>query len=198
MPSAPFRLAPILKPADDTHPFRPTSGPTSLDSATIAALFVQHSDELRRFLFGVLRHHEQATDAMQIAFAKAIEQGHNVQREALKSWLFRVAYHEAIVIKRKQAIAQRASEKIAHQLTVLGSHQAEAPELNLVRWETVAAVRASLEQLPIEQRQVVRMRIYEQKKFIEIATELGLPLGTVLTRMQLALKKLKKYLGERP
>ena len=187
-----------MKPADDTNPFRPLSGPTSLDSATVAALFVQHGDELRRFLFGVLRNHEQAIDAMQIAFAKAIEQGHNVQHEALKSWLFRVAYHEAIVIQRKQAIAQRAGEKIAQQMLMLGNHQAEPPELNLVRWETVAAVRASLEQLPIEQRQVVRMRMYEQKKFAEIAEELGLPLGTVLTRMQLALKKLKKHLGERP
>ena len=45
-----------------------------------------------------------------------------------------------------------------------------------------------------DQGQVVRMRIYEEKKFIEIATELGLPLGTVLTRMQLALRKLKKLL----
>jgi DNA-directed RNA polymerase specialized sigma24 family protein len=45
--------------------------------------------------------------------------------------------------------------------------------------------------LPPEQRQVVQMRMYEQKKFITISQELGLPLGTVLTRMQAALKKLR-------
>jgi RNA polymerase sigma-70 factor (ECF subfamily) len=36
--------------------------------------------------------------------------------------------------------------------------------------------------------------MYEEKKFVQIATELKLPLGTVLTRMQLAMKKLRKYL----
>jgi DNA-directed RNA polymerase specialized sigma24 family protein len=40
------------------------------------------------------------------------------------------------------------------------------------------------------------MRIYEQKKFATIAEELGLPLGTVLTRMQSALKKLRQRLSK--
>ncbi|MBL8825420.1 MAG: hypothetical protein JNM18_00445, partial [Planctomycetaceae bacterium] len=61
-------------------------------------------------------------------------------------------------------------------------------------WETVVGVRQAIEQLPAEQRQVVRLRIYENRTFAEIATALKLPLGTVLTRMQLALKKLKKAL----
>jgi RNA polymerase sigma-70 factor (ECF subfamily) len=39
------------------------------------------------------------------------------------------------------------------------------------------------------------MRIYEEKKFAAIAEELGLPLGTVLTRMRLALKKLAASLN---
>ncbi|MCA9247413.1 MAG: hypothetical protein KDA42_09870, partial [Planctomycetales bacterium] len=51
-------------------------------------------------------------------------------------------------------------------------------------------------ELPSEQREVVRMRIYEEKKFAEIAAELELPLGTVLTRMRLALKKLEAALGQ--
>jgi RNA polymerase sigma-70 factor (ECF subfamily) len=38
------------------------------------------------------------------------------------------------------------------------------------------------------------MRIYEQKRFIEIANELRVPLGTVLSRMQLALSKLRRSL----
>lgn len=38
------------------------------------------------------------------------------------------------------------------------------------------------------------MRIYEEKSFAEIAEELSVPLGTVLTRMRLALKKLSRLM----
>ena len=49
----------------------------------------------------------------------------------------------------------------------------------------------------MEQQTVTRMRIVEQKKFTEIAHELQLPLGTVLTRMRLALEKLRRVLAEK-
>lgn len=133
---------------------------------------------------------EQANDVLQITFARAIEKGHTAHNESLRAWLYRVACNEAIVIKRKQAIAQRANEELGRR--------AERPnptaEMNLVRWETVVGVRQAIEQLPVEQRQVVRLRIYENRTFAEIAASLKLPLGTVLTRMQLAMKKLKKAL----
>jgi RNA polymerase sigma-70 factor (ECF subfamily) len=51
-----------------------------------------------------------------------------------------------------------------------------------------------LEELPAEQRQVVRMRIYEEKTFAIIAKELKIPIGTALGRMRSALQKLKAKL----
>jgi len=179
-----------LKPSDDTSPTPPSDEPKRLPSATVAALFLHHADELRRFVYGVLRDHDLAGDVVQITFAKAIEKGQHAQDGSLKAWLFRVAFNEAIVVKRKQAVAQRANEAISQR----GGREPPSPETNLVRWETIVGVRQALEELPPEQRQVVRMRMYENKKFIDIAAELKLPLGTVLTRMQLAVKKLKKAL----
>ena len=63
-----------------------------------------------------------------------------------------------------------------------------------IRGETVEAVRQALDRLPIEQRKVVWARMYEDRSFAEIAQESGLPLGTVLTRMRLALEKLRRSL----
>lgn len=173
-----------------TPPAESADAPRRLDPATVAALFVQHADELRRFVMGVLRCHEQANDVLQITFAKAVELGHTAREETLKGWLFRVAYNEAIVVKRKQAVQARANEELAAR----GLPGSLSPETPLVRLETVHRVRVAVDQLPIEQQQVVRMRMYDDKKFVDIAAELGVPLGTVLTRMQLALKKLKKFL----
>ena len=56
------------------------------------------------------------------------------------------------------------------------------------------ALRKALGELPAEQGRVVWARMYEDKTFAQIAEEFGLPLGTVLTRMRLALEKLRRTL----
>jgi RNA polymerase sigma-70 factor (ECF subfamily) len=59
-----------------------------------------------------------------------------------------------------------------------------------------ARLRASVGTLPPEQQEVVRRRIHDGQTFAEIASDLNLPIGTVLTRMRLALEKLRKQLAE--
>lgn len=159
----------------------------------MAALIVEYADDLRRVLVGVLRDHHLANDVLQTAIVRAIDKAGQVPLESLKGWLYRVAINEAILFKRKLGVARRANEILGRR----GKRRTSTPETNLVRWETVVAVRRAIEQLPVEQRQVVRMRIYEDKKFAQIAAELNLPLGTVLTRMQSAQIKLRKAL-DRP
>lgn len=176
--------------SDQPEPTPAESGAKKIDPGVVAALFLEHAEELRRFLIGILRDHNTAADVLQLTFTKAIERGHTAREETLKGWLFRVAYNEAIVVKRRQAVQSRAVQALG----TAGEKPSAAPESRLVRWEDVERVRRALDGLPPEQAQVVRMRMYDEKKFVEIAGELQLPLGTVLTRMQAALKKLKKAL----
>jgi RNA polymerase sigma-70 factor (ECF subfamily) len=162
-----------------------------LDAALVAALYVEHADELKAFLLGVLRDRDLVGDALQGTFVKAIEFGHTAQAESLKSWLFQVAFREALVLRRRQATDERARQRIGEQaFPSVDAHSGQTPDVILVRRETLEAVRGALEKLPDEQRTVVRLRMYEQLKFSKIAEQLDVPLGTVLTRMQLALKKL--------
>ena len=63
-----------------------------------------------------------------------------------------------------------------------------------IQQEDIQQVREALTQIPDAQRVVVELRIYEGLKFREIAEQLDQPLGTVLARMQAALKKLKPIL----
>lgn len=164
--------------------------PCQIDPATVAALYVRHGDELRAFLYGVLHDGHLVNDVLQTAFVKAIEKGHGVQEESLKSWLFQVAFREALVVRRRQAIHVRASERIA----AAGVPAVEMPERLAVRSETMASVRAAVESLPSAQQQIVRLRMYEEMTFADIAHKLKLPLGTVLARMQAAIKRLRERL----
>jgi RNA polymerase sigma factor (sigma-70 family) len=162
-----------------------------IDPAAVAALYHEHAAELGRFLRGVLRDAELARDVLQTVFVRAAELGHTVREGSLKPWLFRVGLNEALAIRRRQAARAGVMRRAAWRVERVGP----APDEELDRAETVGAVRAALEALPEEQRRVVQMRIYEDQTFAAIARQLGVPLGTVLTRMQLALRKLRTRLG---
>ncbi len=166
----------------------------SLDSDTSARLYVEHADELRRFLIGVLRDAPLAQDCVQAAFAKLLTHGGGVRAESRKAWLFRVAYHEALAVRRRQAVGKRVLEQVGKDGESLASGiQNDAAE-TLVSRETIDGVRRALAELPQNQRDVVRMRMYENKTFRLIAAELDIPIGTALARMRTALKKLRQRL----
>jgi len=65
-------------------------------------------------------------------------------------------------------------------------------DLGLVGDETVKAVQRSLIRLPQEQQEVIRRRIYDGQTFAEIAEQMQLPLGTVLTWMRRGLLRLRE------
>ncbi len=161
---------------------------TRIDPAVVAALYLDYADDLRAFLIGILRDGELAAETLQATFTKAMESGHTANKKTLKGWLFRVAFNEAMAIRRRQKVHEKSLRQLAWQ----GTKPTDCPEENLSRGETVHKIRAALEILPAEQQAVVRMRIYEEKTFAVIAEELGAPLGTVLTRMRLAMRKLQR------
>jgi RNA polymerase sigma-70 factor (ECF subfamily) len=157
-----------------------------LEPAAVVALYAHHADELRAYLLGLLRDVHLADEALQAAFAKAVERGHTARGDTLKAWLFRVAHNEAIDLRRRSAAEGRSVRAVAWWKTRVEP----PPEQAATRRETVEQVRKAVEALPAEQREVVRLRIDEEKTFAEIAALTGKPLGTILTRMRLATKKL--------
>ena len=68
---------------------------------------------------------------------------------------------------------------------------ASGPPEELERREEAGRLRELLEQLPSMQREVIRARIYEGKRFREIAERMGCPLNTTLARMHQGLKRLR-------
>jgi RNA polymerase sigma factor (sigma-70 family) len=165
-----------------------------LSSEVVAALYSQHGEELRRFLQGMLRDGALAADCLQATFTKLVERGHETREETRKAWLFRVAFHEAMAFRRRAAVGDKVFRQVAWQ-SVSVPPSAEERAIGL---EAVEAVKAALAELRPEEREMVRMRIYEEKTFAVIAAELQIPLGTALGRMRMALIKLKTKLEDKP
>jgi RNA polymerase sigma-70 factor (ECF subfamily) len=170
----------------------PVSDNSRLAAEVVAALYLEHAEELRRFLVGMLRDVQLANDVLQTTFAKLVEVGHTSREETRKAWLFRVAYHEAMAIRRRQGVDGRAMQQVAW-IHPGAAHGADEP---VIRGEAVEVVRRAIDELPTAQRQILHERIYEEKTFAQIAKELNIPLGTALARMRAALAKLRARLSD--
>ena len=153
-------------------------------------VFDEVAGELRRFVWGVVRNPTQVDDVIQATYLKAVEKGAAARPDTAKGWLFRVAYREALVLKRREEIQTRTTRTLA----TLPTRSAPKPDENMIQSETVAAVRQAMTALSEPQRRVVLARMHGDQTFAQIAVESGLPLGTVLTHMRRALEKMRRVL----
>src|SRR6476619_623166 len=111
------------------------------DSAAFAAVYERHHQALYRYCRSILRHEEDAQDALQSTFARAFAALQDERRDfELRPWLFRIAHNEAISILRRRpesALPEDAcgaddeiEERVAarEKLRVLSLDLADLPE----------------------------------------------------------------------
>lgn len=168
------------------------SGQRRGDPKIVEQLYASYSGRLRPFLVGLLRNNALADEALQQTFQQALKRGGDVDPQRWKGWLFQVAYNEAMALRRRQQIDVRALQQIARTAPRYG-----LPSFSdAIQTEQLDRLRNAIGQLPPDQQAVVRRRIDHEQTFQQIADELQLPLGTVLTRMRLALSKLRTALQD--
>ena len=186
-----MRKEPAVTESGGGDPDRPASDRPRLDADHVHAIYERWHTDVRRFLMATTGDAELAEELLQATFGRLVEAGQAARPESMRGWLFKVAHNELRLWKRRAATHARW----------LGGAASPAPAgpvpwEEAIRGEERAVVRRALAELPPEQRRVVEARIDQGKSFAVIAAEQGLPLGTVLTRMRLALEKLRRALGE--
>ena len=86
------------------------------DAAAFAAVYERHHQALYRYCRSILRHEEDAQDALQSTMARAFAALQDEQRDfELRPWLFRIAHNEAISILRRRRDDRRAGATAAHR-----------------------------------------------------------------------------------
>ena len=147
--------------------------------------------------YGMLGREEDARDATQETFLAAFRNLRGFRGEAkVSSWLHRIAVNQCISRQRRSKVRSESALEDEHETSAdsLGTPLSYSPALVAEGRQETAAVSRALNSLPVELRQVVVMKEFEELTFREIAEALDLPLSTVKSRLYTALKQLQMRL----
>ncbi len=111
----------------------------------------------------------------------------------LKAWIFRIALNLGRDIR--STAWRRRRKPLPEDEAVLAARAADQPEVECSRREKLALVRRELLELRSEEQEVFLLRQNGQMTYEEIARTLDVPVGTVKTRMRLAVKKLREAIA---
>jgi RNA polymerase sigma-70 factor (ECF subfamily) len=150
--------------------------------------------------FGMLGREDEARDAAQETFISAYRNLGNFRGEAkVSSWLHRIAVNQCLTKQRRAKTRSETfldEENSEENFFVAPSGQ--SPARKAEKSERLSHVRAAVNSLPPELRQVIVMKEFEEMTFQEISDTLELPLSTVKSRVYTALKQLRMKLEKTP
>lgn len=138
---------------------------------------------------------EVVLDSFRICWEKVGTLG-SIEDDRLLPWLYRITRNRAIDRLRGRRRHQAKIERSRVDQPDAGTvNHIEPDESAIPGWHVHGQVHAALEGLPEDQRTAVRLAYFMGLTQSEIAEQLGIPLGTVKTRLRLAFDRLRKSLA---
>src|SRR5262249_5670030 len=149
--------------------------------------------------YQLLRNREDAWDCAQEAFVRAFHSlGSFRGQSAFYTWLFRITVNVATDRQRARAAQARAfgAERVPEEEWRRTTPDAgPRPDQSAVQSEQRERIRQALDALPPKARTIIMLSDVEGLSYREIAEVLGCPIGTVMSRLHNARKRLKGLLG---
>ncbi len=161
------------------------------DRDAFARLFAGYARKVKSYLIklgapGAIAE-DLAQDAMVSVWRRAAS--YDPLKAKASTWIFVVARNAWIDRLRRERV------ELAYRDTLISGEESddEAPDEAAMRGQTEEQMATALAKLSPEQRQVVQLSFFEDRAHSEIAERLALPLGTVKSRLRLALMKLRAH-----
>ncbi|MBI5833948.1 MAG: RNA polymerase sigma factor [Armatimonadetes bacterium] len=174
--------------------------PTTRDAAAFEAACAQWRGELQRLALGILRQPDTADDVVQEALLRLWTADPPPSTQGTRSWLLRVTTNLALNALR--SARRRPADPVdparlglalaAGAGLAAGSQPPATPHQALVRAETDGLYRRALADLPPAQRQIVSLVYESEMRLRDVAEALGVPEGTVKSRLHAARAKLSR------
>jgi RNA polymerase sigma-70 factor (ECF subfamily) len=163
------------------------------DREAFAELFAHFAPRVKGYLMRLGASNGQAEEVTQDAMLTVWRKAHLFDRKkaAASTWIFTIARNRRIDILRQQ----KYPELDANDPALVPDTPAEADD-EVIAEQRGELVRAALDKLPEEQRELVRLAFYNGWSHGQLADETNLPLGTVKSRLRLAFGRLRQELGD--
>jgi len=165
--------------------------------AALEELYRRHASLLRAVIYRAVHHDADADDVLQEVFIEIWDRsgGYTPEKGRPLGWMITLARRRAIDrIRRNQALqrtANRVEIEYSESPATRPRNQAEE-EMNTA--ETRAVIAEILQRLPDNQRQAIELAFFKGLSQRQIAAATGIPVGTIKTRLQLALAKIERAL----
>jgi RNA polymerase sigma-70 factor (ECF subfamily) len=169
------------------------------DHEAFAALVADARPRALAVAVKVLRNPDDAEDAVQEAFLKVWRYlGRFEGRSSFSTWIHRIVMNASLDLLRRQSCRPEThgeSDEAGEQRPAEPTHE-ETPERTLVQAQTGALVRSALATLSPPHRQALTLREFEDHSYEEIARASQCPIGTVMSRLHHARRKLAEELED--
>jgi RNA polymerase sigma-70 factor, ECF subfamily len=172
-----------------------TSVARSRDKQAFAALFRHYAPRLKSFLLKQGFTEGECDDLVQEAMVNLWRKAESFDpaKAGVSTWVFTIARNLGIDRRRRNGRVSATVE--------LGDYDEVDPdptaEQQMILRQNEVLVREALTKLPAEQAMVIRMSFFGENPQAEIASLLGIPLGTVKSRVRLALNRLRQIMEEK-
>ncbi|MBR5710055.1 MAG: RNA polymerase sigma factor [Thermoguttaceae bacterium] len=176
------------------------------DSRALEVLIQRYESPLFNYLFRYLGNREAAEDVFQASFLQVYSKSDQFDpSKKFKPWLYTVATNQAIDYQRRNhrkttisldvSYGSEADESTGSLQEILESAEKD-PSFSMDTAEQAQRVRAAVDELPDILRETVNLVYFEDLKYKDAADILGVPVGTVKSRLHAAMKKLAEKLAE--
>jgi len=168
------------------------------NSAAFGELVRRHQDRLYNTIFRLVDNHEDAYDVVQDAFLAAYQSLDSFKGDSLFfTWLYRIAVNTAISFKRKKRVMVRIDTTGTGSQPVIepfDQSQETRPGHALEQAEQEQRVQQALARVSTEHRTVLILKDMEGQKYEDMAEMLGVPIGTIRSRLHRARLELREIL----
>ena len=169
------------------------------DEQAFEILLTRHQDRVYTKINFIVRDSELANDLFQDTFIKVVrllKEGKYVEEGKFLPWILRIAHNMAIDhFRRNKKMRMVRSRDEMDVFATIQTGDAHIEDI-LVKDQINSDVRRLIDELPEDQREVVRMRMYDNLSFKEIAETTGVSINTALGRMRYAVINLRKIVGD--
>jgi RNA polymerase sigma-70 factor, ECF subfamily len=155
-------------------------------------MLVAHLDAAYNLARWLMRNETEAEDVVQDSYLRAIRHFGAFRGGDGRAWLLTIVRNGCYDRLRHNSASSRSTDfdEVVHS----GGQQSPNPETALLQAERSELVRKSLEELPPEYREVLVLRELEQLSYREIAGITGIPMGTVMSRLNRGRQRLQQAL----